>query len=283
MASTALPRNGNIEVRVSVLVLTYNEEVNLPGCLASIAWADDILVIDSFSTDRTVEIARGAGCRVVQRKFKDFADQRNFGIDHGDWRHDWILHLDADEHVPAALREEIVEVVSRGEKPAYRVASKMMFQGRWLRHAGLFPWYQVRLGRRDTLRFVQTGHGQRETVASEQVGTLREPLEHYSFGKGLHDWFEKHNRYSTAEARHELELARTGPGGLSAVLAARDAVGRKRALKRLFARLPFRPTIRFLYMYLWRRGFLDGRAGLTYCRLLAIYEYMIVLKLRERR
>lgn len=266
-----------------MLVLTYNEERNLPGCLASIAWADDILLIDSFSSDKTVEIARAAGCRVVQRKFKDFADQRNFGIDHGDWRHDWILHLDADEQVTPALRAEIERVTASRERAAYRVASKMMFQGRWLKHSGLYPWYQVRLGRRDSLRFVQTGHGQRETLPADRVGTLREPLEHYSFGKGLHDWFEKHNRYSTAEALHELALDATEPVGVGAVLRSRDGVERKRALKRLFARLPFRPTIRFLYMYLWRRGFLDGHAGLTYCRLLAIYEYMIVLKLRERR
>ena len=266
---------------VSVLVLTYNEEDNLPRCLDSVAWADDVLVVDSFSTDRTVEIARARGARVLQRAFDTFAGQRNFGIDQGELRHDWVLHLDADEVVPDALRDELLDVVRTGGKPAYRVASRMMFQGKWLRHAGMYPAYQVRFGRRDCLRFKQVGHGQREDLPPEEVGTLEHDLEHYSFSKGLHEWFAKHNRYSSDEAAEALGQR---AGAIDwAALAAPDRTRRRRALKALAARMPMRPSLRFVYMYVLRRGFLDGRAGLSYCRLLSTYEAMTVAKERELR
>jgi glycosyltransferase involved in cell wall biosynthesis len=266
---------------VSVLVLTYNEEANLPRCLASVAWADDVVVVDSFSTDRTVEVARAHGARVVQRAFDGFAGQRNFGLDAAGLRHEWVLHLDADEVVPDALRDELLAVMERDDKPAYRVAARMMFQGQWLRHAGMYPAYQARFGRRDRLRFVQVGHGQRETLGPDELGTLREPLDHYSFSKGLAEWFDKHNRYSTDEAAEAVR--RDGSRIDWAGQVARDPTVRRRALKSLATRLPFRPTLRFLYMYLLSGGVLDGRAGYTYCRLLAIYEAMTVQKERELR
>ena len=266
---------------VSVLVLTYNEEDNLPRCLDSVAWADDVLVVDSFSTDRTVEIARDRGARVLQRAFDTFAGQRNFGIDQGELRYDWVLHLDADEVVPAALRDELLDVVRAGEKPAYRVASKMMFQGEWLRYAGMYPAYQVRFGRRDHLRFKQVGHGQREDLPPDEVGTLRHDLEHYSFSKGLHEWFAKHNRYSSDEAAEALRQRAVAVDWTA--LATLDRTRRRRALKALAARMPLRPSLRFIYMYVLRRGFLDGRAGLSYCRLLSTYEAMMVAKERELR
>ena len=266
---------------VSVLVLTYNEEDNLPRCLASVAWADDVLVVDSFSTDRTAEVAREHGARVLQRAFDTFAGQRNFGTDEGDLRHDWVLHLDADEVVPDALRDELLAIVRTGGKPAYRVASKMMFQGRWLRYAGMYPAYQVRFGRRDRLRFKQVGHGQREDLPADEVGTLDHDLEHYSFSKGLHEWFAKHNRYSSDEAAEALRQQADSVDW--AALAAPDRTRRRRALKALAARMPMRPSLRFVYMYVLRRGFLDGRAGLSYCRLLSTYEAMTVAKERELR
>src|SRR5688500_3265332 len=133
---------------ISILILTFNEERNLPRCLEGVRWSDDILVVDSFSTDRTVEIAKDAGARVFQRKFDDFAGQRNFGLREGGLKHQWILHLDADELVTDALRDEVLAVTGNTDKDAFHVPSKMMLQGRWLKYAGLYPSYQVRLGRR---------------------------------------------------------------------------------------------------------------------------------------
>ena len=275
------PQASREPMAVSVLVLTYNEEENLPRCLQSVAWADEVLVVDSFSTDRTVDIARSHGARVVQRAFDTFAEQRNFGLDKGQLRNEWVLHLDADEVVPDVLRDELAAIVRGGGKPAYRVASKMMFQGRWLKHAGMYPAYQVRFGRRDQLRFIQVGHGQREDLPPEEVGTLNHALEHYSFSKGLHEWFAKHNRYSTDEALEALR--QTGEGIDWVGLVARERTRRRRSLKGLAQKMPLRPTLRFVYMYILRRGFLDGRPGYAYCRLLAAYEAMTVAKEREIR
>ncbi len=266
---------------ISVLLLTLNEAANLPACLAAVAWSDDLVVLDSFSQDDTVAVAQRLGARVYQRAFDSFAGQRNYALDHIDFKHDWILHLDADEVVTPALRAEMRAAIQTGLADAYRIPSKMMFRGRWLRYSGLYPSYQVRLGHRERFRFKQVGHGQREDLAPERVGTLAEPYLHSSFSKGLTEWFEKHNRYASDEASETVRLLagnrRLDWGGLWS----RDQTRHRRALKALSCRLPFRPSLRFLYMYLMRRGFLDGHAGLTYCRLLAIYEYLIVLKTQE--
>jgi len=301
---------------ISVLLLTLNEADNLPACLAAVDWSDDVVVLDSFSQDETVAVAEGRGARVYQRAFDDFAGQRNYALDHFPFKHEWVLHLDADEIVTPALRAEMESAVmgaveasgavaagaearaeagsavaetseavalapAEGRYDAWRLPSKMMFMGRWLRYSGLYPSYQVRLGHRDRFRFKQVGHGQREDLAPARIGTLREPYLHYSFSKGLTDWVDKHNRYASAEAREAMRLLGAGGGLDWAGLWAREPSRRRRALKALSSHLPLRPLLRFLYMYVLRRGFLDGRAGLTYCRLLAIYEYLIVLKTRE--
>ena len=265
---------------ISVLILTYNEEQNLSQCLESVRWADDVLVLDSFSTDRTLEIARSRGARVFKNRFEDFAQQRNFGLDKGDLKYDWVLHLDADEVVPPELHGEMLGKSQANEFSAYRVASKMMFEGKWLRFAGMYPAYQVRFGRRDILRFKMVGHGQRETLDAAQVGTLKSALLHYSFNKGLDDWLAKHNRYSTAEAHENLQSLACGMRQLEGIFAS-NVTERRRALKALSIRLPCRPLFRFLYMYLLHLGFLDGLSGYRYCRLVSLYERMIVLKLQE--
>lgn len=268
---------------ISVLLLTLDEEANLPACLAAVGWCDDVVVLDSFSRDATVATAERLGARVYQRAFDTFAGQRNHALDQIDFKHDWILHLDADESVTSALHAEMVREIATGRYDAYRIPSKMMFMGRWLKHSGLYPSYQVRLGHRQRFRFKQVGHGQREDLPLERLGTLRKPYWHYSFSKGLTDWFDRHNRYASAEAAETIRLsdAREGLDWLG--LWSADPLRRRRALKVLASRAPFRPSLRFVYMYLLRRGFLDGHAGLTYCRLLSLYEYLIVLKVRELR
>jgi hypothetical protein len=179
--------------------------------------------------------------------------------------------------VTPALRDEIAQAIEDAQFGAYRIASKLIFHGQWLRFSGMYPTYQVRLGRLGELRFKQVGHGQREKIDSHRVGTLQEPYLHFGFSRGLADWIERHNRYSTDEASENVSSERVG----FRCLLASDRTERRRALKALSARLPFRPALRFLYMYMIRLGFLDGRAGWTYCRLLAMYERWIVWKERE--
>jgi glycosyltransferase involved in cell wall biosynthesis len=265
---------------ISVVILTLNEELNLPRCLQAISWCDDILIVDSFSSDATLKIAAKHGARVVQRAFDNFAGQRNFALEHCELKYEWTFHLDADEVITPDLSAEILGCTAATDKDAYRVSSKLMFHGKFLRHAGLFPWYQVRLGRRGKLRFVQVGHGQREQLPPDTIGTLKNSLLHFPFEKGLDDWIEKHNRYSTAEARQNV-CGYADDDFAIADLLSTSIDRRRRAAKKIFRWLPFRPTIRFIYMYLLRGGILDGKAGFTYCRLLAWYEWLIVLKERE--
>jgi hypothetical protein len=217
--------------------------------------------------------------RVLHRNFDDFASQRNYGLEEGGLRHDWVLHLDADERVTPALREALRDKADRGEHRAYRVPSKLIFQGRWLKHAEMYPTYQVRFGRREALTFTQVGHGQRGALPADQLGTLDEPLLHYAFSKGVADWVRRHNRYSSDEAEHARET-QLGDVDWSALMTG-DAQTRRRALKDLSYALPFRLLLRFLYVYVGRLGLLDGRPGFDYAVLLAFYEYLIGLKRRE--
>jgi glycosyltransferase involved in cell wall biosynthesis len=264
---------------ISVIILTHNEEANIGRCLDSVSWSDDILVVDSFSEDRTVEISKGCGARVIQRAFDDFSSQRNFASEQGNLKYEWVLHLDADEIVTPELRAEL-QGAAFGDKDAYRVSSKLIFCGKFLRHAGLFPWYQVRFGRKQALRFKQVGHGQRETLEPSRIGTLKSSLLHFNFSKGLSDWIERHNRYSTAEAQQNVYGYTDDDVPILDFLSA-ETDRRRRAAKKIFRRLPCRAIIRFIYMYLFRGGILDGKVGFTYCRLLAWYEWLIVLKERE--
>lgn len=277
------PTAAAISPPVSVLLLTLNEERNLPRCLESLAWCKDIVVLDSYSTDRTVAIAEAAGVRVFQRKFDDFAGQRNWALDNVPFQHAWVLHLDADEVCTPQLQAEIASQTGNPDYDAYRIPSKMMFFGKWLRFAGMYPSYQVRLGRTPAFRFKQVGHGQREDISAARVGTLKSPYLHHSFSQGLDDWIARHNRYSSAEASQLVSGSSDSHMDLLGLIDWRNPTRPRRAIKTLANRLPFRATLRFLYMYVGRLGFLDGSAGYQYCRLLAIYQAMIDLKVAEFR
>ncbi len=267
---------------VSVLVLTYNEEANLPGCLASLRWCDDVVVFDSFSTDRTVEIARSAGARVFQRAFDDYGSQREAARTSVSYKHSWVLAVDADERPDEELVREAAGVAVRNDAgpAAYRFRRKDHFMGAWIRHASLYPSWFVRLYRPDRVRYAARAVHEYPVVEGA-TGELNGHLIHHSFGKGMEDWLAKHVRYAVLEARENVKSLRDGSVDWAGLVAGGDPVRRRRAVKDLSFRMPFRPTLRFLYMYLLRGGFLDGRPGLAYCRLLSMYEHMIVLKMKE--
>lgn len=266
---------------VSVVILTLNEQVNIVECLESCAWADDVHVLDSGSEDGTAELARRHGAHVHFHPFESFGKQRNWAIEHIPTRHDWIFHLDADERfTPELVREMDGLLAQNPPDEGFHVPSKLMFMGRWLRLAGGYPTYQMRLFHKGRMRFKDHGHGQREDTAA-RLRRLKNPYLHYSFSKGLHDWLDKHNRYSTLEA---LQVA-SGSGGAVPVrkLLSRDPVERRRAWKEFGYQIPFRPWIRWLVTLFLLGGILEGRAGWTYAQLLATYERMITLKLRLLR
>lgn len=264
---------------VSVLILTLNEEANIADCLASVAWCDDVVILDSFSSDATAAIAQQHGVRLLQRQFDDYASQRNYGLEKIDFRHPWVLMLDADERVPAALRAEIVEALDRVDSGTclFVLRRKDYLFGRWLRHSSGYPtWFgrlvrigQVRVDRPINERYLTAG----------KTARLQGHLEHYPFNKGFSGWIAKHDRYSSMEAalivaggRETLHLADLG---------ARDDQRRRRALKALVYVLPARPLLVFLSLYVLRGGILEGRAGLTFSLLRAWYEFMIDCKCRE--
>jgi glycosyltransferase involved in cell wall biosynthesis len=267
---------------ISVVVLTHNEAINVARCLESIAWSDDVLVIDSGSTDGTPELASKAGARVMHRPFDSFAGQRNFALDHGALKYPWVLHLDCDETVTPELRAEMESIArANSGKPGYRVPSRLMMMDSWLKHSGMYPSYQVRFGSRERLRFKMVGHGQRETLEPAELGTMQGDLIHYNFSKGLSDWLAKHARY----ARDEAAAAMSGESSYrwSDLLHAGDKVERRRILKGLSQRLPMRPFLRFVYVYFRRMGFLDGRGGWRYARLIASYQRAIDMNMAELR
>jgi len=267
---------------ISIVILTFNEEVNLPGCLENVAWCDDVTVFDSFSTDRTVEISRAAGARVVQHPFENYGAQREAARAAVDYRHPWLLFLDADERVDDALKAELMALPETPSAfAAYRMRRKDHFMGKWIRRSTLYPSWFTRLLWRERARYEPRAVHEYPTVDGE-MGELRGHLIHHNFNKGLEDWLAKHNRYSSLEAKEDLRSLETEPVPWRKLLA-HDPVARRRAIKTLSFRLPCRPALRFLYMYVLRGGFLDGPTGFAYCRMLYFYELMIVLKMEETR
>ncbi len=266
---------------ISILILTLNEEINLPECLESVSWSDDIVVFDSYSTDRTVEVARQFGARVIRRNFDNYAAQRNAAITDVEYKHPWILMIDADERITPELQKEIEEVLQdkSHDTTLFRIRRKDIFLSRWLKRSSGYPtWFG---------RLLKKGHVWIERKINEEyrtdgeVGYLKEHFIHYPFNKGMSCWFERHNRYSCMEAESLLE--ETGYRLKWPHIFSSDPTKRREFLKQLAYRLPCRPALVFCYLYVFRMGFLDGVPGYTYCRLRALYEYMIDVKTTELR
>jgi len=265
---------------VSVLVLTYNEEANLPACLESVRWSDDLHVVDSGSTDRTQEIARKFGAHVYVHPFKDFSDQRNWALRNARLAHDWVLVLDADESVPLELAEEMQTAVRQAPAGVvgFEMRRQVYFLGRWLEHAGQFHafWF-LRLFRHRQARYEDRRVNEYLLIEGE-LRRLRGALIHDD-RKPIEFLLQRFNRYATLEAEETLRLLR---GGAETGLAARltgAPTERRRWLKQLHLRLPLRGTRKLLYLLLWRRGLLDRRAGLLFSSLMAAQEWMLSVKL----
>ena len=268
---------------ISVIILTCDEAGNIVACLDSVSWSDDVILVDSNSSDDTTAVARARreDLRIFENPFSDFGQQRNWALDHCDPKHDWILFLDADERVTPELREQMVDAVDSGRaEVGYFLCYRNMFLGQWLKRCTFFPSWQLRLLRHGEVRYEKAGHGQRE-VTEGPLGFLDQPYDHFGFSKGIAAWIERHNRYSTEEAEYFSALA--GQPLRIHETFSRNALVRRRAVKRLAARLPARPLVRFLYTYFFRLGFLDGSAGWTFCQLQLAHELNLSAKQRELR
>ncbi len=265
---------------ISVLILTRNEQQDLPTCLASVSWSDDIHVFDSFSTDNTIAIAQAAGAHTHQRTFDDYATHRNAALTTIPFKYPWVFLLDADERPTPELSREMQQLVlaATEQTSGFRLQRRDFLFDTWLKHAQISPFY-IRLVRPERARYTRAINEVLEVTGP--IATLSQPLDHYPFSKGIAHWINKHNLYSTMEA----ELIHRQQGlqnpSLRTALTDPDFHTRRLHQKAIFYRLPGRPLIKWLYMMFIRGAILDGAAGLTYATLQSFYEYLIVLKTKE--
>ncbi|MDB9524882.1 glycosyltransferase family 2 protein [Oscillatoria sp. CS-180] len=264
----------------SIYILTHNEELDIAACIESAQLSDDIIVVDSFSGDRTVEIASQYPVRVVKHAFESHGKQRTWMLNNIPAKYEWAYILEADERMTRQLFQECCDKIRAAEHVGYYVAERVMFMDRWIKHSTQFPRYQLRLLQLGKVWFTDYGHTERE-VCEGATGFLQETYPHYTCGKGMNRWIEKHNRYSTDEARETLRQLETGRVNWKQLFFGKTEVERRHALKDLSLRLPLRPLIRWVYMYFFLGGWRDGEAGLAWCTLQGFYEYLIVLKVKE--
>jgi glycosyltransferase involved in cell wall biosynthesis len=265
---------------ISVLILTLNEENNLPGCLDTVKWSDDIHVLDSYSTDHTVEIARQHGATVWFRKFDSFSQHQNWALANISFKYPWVFYFDADERVTPKLAEGMRAAVSNpGINVAFRIQRRDFFLSRWLKHVQMTAFYE-RLFQPAKMHYERLGHC--VSKPDGPVATIEGYLDHYPFSKGMSDWVNRHNFYSTQEAQQTMINRSAGRRvSLRAIVFPTNKSERRQALKELYYHLPMRPLFKFFVMYVLKRGFLDKGAGFAYSTLMAFYEFLIVLKTRE--
>lgn len=241
---------------LSVTIISLNQEANIVPCLESVKFADEIVLVDSGSQDRTLELARHYTDRIFTVDWRGFAGTKNFALDQA--RMDWVFSLDTDERVTAPLREEIEAILrANGPLAGYRVPRKNYFGGRWIRHLGWHPDYTLRLFPREKGRFRER-EVHEEVVVDGPVGLLKTPLEHYTY-QGISDYVQRMDRYAQLAAR---ELAKRG--------------------RRVYpGELLWRPLVTFLNLYFRRCGFLEGRPGYTLAVLGSWYNFLKYAYLRD--
>lgn len=275
------------KVPVSIIIPIKNEAANLPRCLASVTWADQVLVVDSNSTDNSIVTAQAAGAAVFQFRMKGaWPKKKNWALDHLPFRHEWVFILDADEVLQPEAEAEFRAIVSDPNHPVdgYWINRRFMFMGKWLKHAYYPNWnlrlFRHRLGRYEKITDCHTDSGDNEVhehiIINGQTGHLKAEMDHYAF-PSVDVFVEKHNRYSNWEARVVVS------GSLTTGKIQSGHVGWRRRLRAITQPLPFRPFMRFCYVYFWQRGFLDGREGYYFARLHGIYEFLAVAKTHELR
>jgi glycosyltransferase involved in cell wall biosynthesis len=267
-------------IPVSIVILTKNEEENLPKLVESIPWCDDIHVVDSLSTDNTLAKAKSLGLQTWSNPFRGFGDQRNWALANCALKYPWVLFLDADEKSTPAFAAALEEAVAAAPETVagFYCCWKMIVEEVWLKHCDSFPKWQFRLLRRGRAHFADFGHGQKEDGVEGEIRYLKEPYEHRPLSKGWSDWLDRHNRYSTKEALERVD----SPFHFAEVFSSHGPV-RNRALRLFVSRVPGWPLARFAIPYFLKLGFLEGRVGFTYCLNLAYYEFLIQIKIREIR
>ncbi|MCH6234042.1 glycosyltransferase family 2 protein [Cognataquiflexum rubidum] len=263
---------------ISVVILTKNEEKDLPQCLNSLSWSDDIHILDSGSTDKTLRIAADYNTKVIINKFESFGKQRNFALENIFTKYDWILFLDADEVVTPAFEKALRKSISEADDQVagYYCCWKMILDGKWLKRCDNFPKWQFRLMRKGRANFKDFGHGQKEGTVLGNIEFIKEPYLHYGFSKGWSQWIERHNKYSSQEAISRLNNCPS----FKHIFSSQGSV-RNPALKSWLSKVPGWPLLRFIQAYFFNLGFTEGIPGLIYCINMGYYEFLIQIKMRE--
>ena len=242
-------------IKISVLIITLNEEINIRRCLDSVKWADEIIVIDSESSDQTVKIAKKYTKKIFVRKWEGFAATKNFGIQQTNG--EWLLCMDADEELTAEAAEEIRKVISSPEADGYYIPRKANFLGRWIYHSGWYPGYVLRLIRKKYAHFQET-QVHECLNRPEKIARLKNPLLHYTDPNVKH-YFTKLNNYTS--------------------LAAEDLFNRGEQIR--FVDLVIRPLYIYIKMYMLKAGFLDGFHGFVLAVFSGFYVFVKYAKLWE--
>ena len=279
------------KINCSVIIHTKNEEYQLQKCIDTLQWSNDIVIFDSYSTDKTEEIALENKCRFIQRpdfdKSKPFggseAYHRNWGLRNIIFKNDWLFIIDADERCTKSCLMNIENVVNKIKNPvaAYRIKRRDFFQNTHLYHTQLSPWF-IRLIKPKYITYERAINS--STKINGLVKNIGGYIDHYPFKSGLSAWVERHNYYSSIEAE-EFQKAKATKVDLQFLRTCffeSEFEIRRIAQKKLFYKLPFRPFIKFFLTYILRRGFLDGRAGFNYAILQFFYEFLIILKQKEK-
>jgi len=242
---------------ISAIVVCFNEEDRIRECLESLKWCDEIVIVDSFSTDRTVEICRQYTDRVMQRRWAGYRDQKAFA--HSQATREWVFLVDADERVPPSLKEEVLDALDRhGEGfAAFSVPRLVHYLGRWWWRGGWYPDYDVRIFRRDRATWGGLDPHER-IIVDGKIRRLKSPLHHFSY-RDIDDHLDRINRFTTVSAA-ELK-----------------GQGRRWRLSDNLLRPPFR----FFRSYVWKRGFLEGFPGFFVAATAAVYVFLRYAKLRE--
>jgi glycosyltransferase involved in cell wall biosynthesis len=263
-------------VPVSAVICTLNEEIHIKKCIESLAWCDDIVVVDSYSSDQTKAICKKYNVQFFEGEFRDLNEKRNWALANSKVRFPWVLILDADERVPIEMVDEI-SAIACSDNPniaGYRVRRRFFMWGRWLRFSSLYPTWVVRFVHKDRVRYLNKGHG--EIIESKgEVRSLNSDLLDENI-KGIDEWFDRQNRYSRLDAIYELENHHSDYkiSGLFSL----DPMLRRSTIKQLTWRLPMRGIVYFIYTYFIRFGFLDGYDGFIFCRMRAIYQSQVAIK-----
>lgn len=280
------------KVPISVLIPAKNEEANLPACLESVSRADEVFVIDSQSSDRSIEIAESYGAKVVQFYFNGrWPKKKNWGLENLPFRNEWVLIVDCDERITPELWDEMAEAIKNPTYNGYYLNRRVYFLGKWIRYGGKYPDWNLRLFKHkkgyyenlgtEDIRNTGDNEVHEHVILDGAVAYLKNDMEHMDF-RDIYHWLERHNRYSNWEARVYLNML-TGKdeSGTIGANPFGDAVQRKRFLRKVWVWLPFKPLLRFIIVYFIRLGFLDGKAGYIYARLISQYEYQIGVKVYE--